>query len=111
MCAVLWRFQPDTAWPLLLAAVRDEYLLRPWDLPAAHWPDSPGLIGGRDRTAGGTWLAVRPAGPAVAALLNGTPLQSDPSGRTARPSRGGLPLAALADELPTAEQLRTYDTF
>ena len=111
MCTVLLRFQPDTDWPLLLAAVRDEYLLRPWDLPAAHWPDSPGLVGGRDRTAGGTWLAVRPDGPAVAALLNGVPLRSASSERPARPSRGGLPLAALTGELPTTAQLRTYDTF
>jgi uncharacterized protein with NRDE domain len=59
MCTVLLRFRPGRRWPLLVAAVRDEFLERPWDPPAAHWP-RPTIIGGRDRTAGGTWLAARP---------------------------------------------------
>ncbi len=75
MCTVLLRFQPDRPWPLLVAAVRDEFLERPWDPPAAHWPDAPAIVGGRDRAAGGTWLAVRlGTEPAVAALLNGVRL-------------------------------------
>jgi uncharacterized protein with NRDE domain len=106
MCTVLLRFQPDEAWPLLLAAVRDEFLERPWDPPGAHWPDEPSLIGGRDRLAGGTWLAVRTDRPAVAALLNGVRLPPLESG-AARPSRGGLPLAALTD--PTLRQREVPD--
>jgi transport and Golgi organization protein 2 len=73
MCTVLLRFDPDAAWPVLFAAVRDEFSDRPWDPPAEHWPDRPGLIGGRDREAGGTWLAVDPAGRSVTAVLNGRP--------------------------------------
>lgn len=81
-------------WPLLLAAVRDEFVDRPWDPPSAHWPDlAPGAVGGRDRVAGGTWLAVRREPPAVAAVLNGVMLALPETG--ARPTRGGLPLAAL----------------
>jgi len=103
MCTVLLRFRPDQPWPLLIAAVRDEFLERPWDPPAAHWPDTPAVIGGRDRTAGGTWLAVRAnsagaagtTGPAVAALLNGVRLPELEVGT--RPSRGRLPLTALTD--------------
>lgn len=94
MCTVLFRFQPDARWPLLLAAVRDEFVDRAWDPPAAHWgTEAPGVHGGRDRTAGGTWLAVRPDRPAVSALLNGARLPPPASG--VRPSRGSLPLAAL----------------
>lgn len=94
MCTVLLRFAPGTAWPVLLAAIRDEFVGRPWDPPAAHWPGTR-VVGGRDRVAGGTWLALRPGpDPAVAALLNGAPLAPPPDG--VRPSRGALPLAALA---------------
>ena len=39
----------------LLAANRDERLDRPWDPPAEWWPDRLGMVGGRDRDAGGTW--------------------------------------------------------
>ena len=105
MCTVLLRFRPDRAWPLLIAAVRDEFLERPWDPPAAHWPETPAIVGGRDRTAGGTWLAVRANSAdltapttresAVAALLNGVRLPALESGT--RPSRGKLPLTALTD--------------
>src|SRR5438105_167109 len=34
MCTVLLRFNPDSPWPVLLSAVRDEYLARPWQLLA-----------------------------------------------------------------------------
>ena len=44
---------------------------RAWRPPARHWPDHPGLIGGRDELAGGTWLALDPAAPRVACVLNG----------------------------------------
>ncbi|HLL65961.1 MAG TPA: NRDE family protein [Micromonosporaceae bacterium] len=110
MCTVLLRFAPGTRWPLLLAAVRDEFVGRPWDPPAAHWPDTR-YVGGRDRVSGGTWLAVRPGGPpAVAALLNGVRLPPPANG--VRHSRGDLPLAALAGApLPAGEELRRYDGF
>jgi hypothetical protein len=111
VCTVLFRFQPDADWPLLLAAVRDEFVDRAWDAPAAHWPtDAPGMIGGRDRTAGGTWLAVRPDRPAVSALLNGPRLPAV----GVRPSRGGLPLAALGVGLGgklDPASVRDYDGF
>jgi Transport and Golgi organisation 2 len=91
VCTVLLRFAPGENWPLLLAAVRDEFVERPWDPPAAFWANS--LVGGRDRVAGGTWLAVDPVAPAVAALLNGPrlPLMAE----AVRPSRGQLVLDVL----------------
>ncbi|MFC7481156.1 NRDE family protein [Luedemannella flava] len=88
MCTVLLRLDPAAAWPLLLLAVRDEYLGRPWDRPGRHWPALGGrLVGGRDSVSGGTWLAVDPAAPAVAAVLNGDRLPVPAAG--ARPTRGG----------------------
>jgi hypothetical protein len=111
VCTVLLRLNPDAAWPLLLAAVRDEFADRAWEAPAAHWVASaPGILGGRDRTAGGTWLAVRPDPPGVAAVLNGVRLGRPEYG--ARPSRGGLPLAALTSAVPLeADDLAGYDGF
>jgi hypothetical protein len=95
VCTVLLRLAPEQPWPVLLAAVRDEFLERAWDPPGRHWPASaPGLIGGRDRVGHGTWLAVRPTRPAASALLNGVRLPPPAFG--ARPTRGGLPLTVLA---------------
>lgn len=104
------RYAPGTRWPLLVAAVRDEFTDRAWDPPAAHWPGRhAGLVGGRDRTAGGTWLAVDPAAGAVAALLNGVYAPPPP---TLKHSRGALPLAALRGSVPPPEaELPGYDRF
>ena len=101
---------------MLLAAVRDEFLERAWDPPGRHWPASAAdLIGGRDRTGHGTWLAVRPggarqSGAAVAALLNGVRLPAPAYG--ARPTRGGLPLTVLAGGPDLdVDDLAGYDGF
>jgi uncharacterized protein with NRDE domain len=106
------RLDPGAAVPLILAAVRDEFADRPWDPPGPHWPDqAPGVIGGRDRLAGGTWLAVRAhQAPAVAALLNGVRLPLPAAGH--RPSRGALALQALTGAARlTAADLAGYDGF
>ncbi|EGO94617.1 NRDE family protein, partial [Acidiphilium sp. PM] len=58
MCSLILSFLPGDAWPVVIGANRDEMLARPWDPPAAHWPERPGVIAGRDRTAGGTWLGL-----------------------------------------------------
>jgi hypothetical protein len=56
--------QPGARRPgaLLMLGIRDEFVGRPWQPPARHWPGSP-LIGGLDEQAGGTWLAVHPELP------------------------------------------------
>ncbi|WP_027283606.1 NRDE family protein [Rubritepida flocculans] len=88
MCTVILLHRPGEAWPMLLAANRDERLDRRWDAPAAHWP---GLIGGRDAMAGGTWMAMNRAG-VVAAVLNRPGSLGPEAGKR---SRGELPLLAL----------------
>lgn len=92
MCTVILSRQPGAPWPLLLAANRDERLDRPWDPPAAHWPGAPGLVGGRDRMGGGSWMAVNAAG-VVATVLNRPGSLGPAEGKR---SRGELPLLALA---------------
>jgi Transport and Golgi organisation 2 len=114
MCTVVLSLEPGDRVPLLLLGVRDELTGRPWRPPARHWPGSP-LIGGLDEQAGGTWLALHPGVPRVAALLNGRGPQAD---QARRRSRGELPLligAAGGDGLkelaadPAA--LAAYDPF
>lgn len=113
MCTVLLRLDPGAPWPVLLGAIRDEFADRGWDPPAAHWAERwPGLLGGRDRTAGGTWLAVDPdpARPAAAALLNGVRRPAPTEG--ARPTRGTLALEALASgRVPSRDEVAAYDGY
>lgn len=91
MCTVVILRRPGHAWPVILGANRDERLDRAWDPPAAWWPDRPRAVGGRDRDAGGTWMAANAAG-VVAAVLN----RPGSLGRAAgKRSRGELPLLAL----------------
>ncbi|NYI93971.1 hypothetical protein HNR12_000248 [Streptomonospora nanhaiensis] len=123
MCTVIVGFDPEKSTPVVIAALRDEMLDRAWRPPAAHWPDHPGLVGGRDEREGGTWLAAGtgadPAdGPRVAALLNGIPPgAASPTDTVVPPdlrlSRGRLPLLAAESgklDLPP-EDLRRYEPF
>ena len=66
MCLVLFAFQPDSLRPLVVAANRDEFYARPAK-SAHYWPgnnraDPAHLLGGRDLSAGGTWLGVSTKG-------------------------------------------------
>jgi uncharacterized protein with NRDE domain len=92
MCTLL--IARDVVLPrsVLLAANRDENPGRPTDPPLVL-SDSPRIAGGRDRLAGGTWLAVR-EGPAAVALLNRR--DASGSGRAAQRSRGLLTLDVAA---------------
>ena len=93
----------------MIGAIRDEFADRAWDPPARHW-DGPAahLVGGRDRAAGGTWLAVDPQRPAVAALLNG--LRRPPPEDGPRPTRGDLALQILTTGALPAD-LSRFDRF
>jgi hypothetical protein len=106
MCTAILSIQPGA--PALLAGVRDELIDRAWQPPDWHWPDYPGLVGGRDLLAGGTWLALAPEARRVACVLNGRGRMA-PAG--SRRSRGVLPLqAALKGKLERAG-LADFDPF
>src|SRR5262249_29501637 len=68
MCTLILGVEVVASGSVLLAANRDEDPARPADPPGVL-SESPRLVGGRDRRAGGTWLAVRER-RAVVALLN-----------------------------------------
>lgn len=93
---------------VLLAGVRDEFVARSWEPPARHWPEHPGLIGGRDLTAGGTWLAVFPEARRTACVLNG---RGTPAPAASRTSRGVLPLQAAAEGKLAQPRMADFDPF
>jgi hypothetical protein len=95
MCTLLLGRDVSAKGEILIAANRDEDPARPSDPPAVLL-ESPRLVGGRDRVAGGTWLALRTEPRAVTMLLNRPPIPGAPP--PAR-SRGLLVLdvAAAAD--------------
>ena len=63
MLAILYRVAKNT--PILLAANREESLLRPTQFPKIQ-PGTPRIVCGTDKQAGGTWLGVNQFGLMVA---------------------------------------------
>lgn len=91
MCLIAWRTAPASAWPLVLAANRDEFHARPalalhrWEAEAGPEAEAPGtsapetggrpatiVMAGKDVLGGGTWLGLAsgPTGLKVAMLTN-----------------------------------------
>jgi transport and Golgi organization protein 2 len=112
MCTLIISLDDRARWPVLVASTRDEFRSRPWDPPAEWWAEEhPGVIGGRDREAGGSWLAVDPSQRRLAVVLN----RIEPTGLSDREahSRGELPLLAAAggSEAIAAHDLRLVRPF
>ena len=82
-----------------LLAVRDEDPQREWDALGEWWPSQPGVIGIRDRRAGGAWLAADPTSRRLAVLLNRADVLDLPDELAV--SRGTLALASVAGASPT----------
>lgn len=68
MCLIFIAYEAHPRYPLVVAANRDEFYRRP-DLPAAFWPEGPGLLAGKDLQQGGTWMGITTEGR-FAALTN-----------------------------------------
>ena len=94
MCLIVFSVKQHPAFPLVVAANRDEFFRRP--TAAMDWWHSEtagrDVLAGRDLQSGGTWLAVDEDG-AIAAVTN----VREGSQVTGAHSRGELPLMALAD--------------
>ncbi|MFB4318574.1 NRDE family protein [Actinomadura sp. 21ATH] len=108
MCTAIVSVDPSSPVPVILVGVRDEFTARSWDPPARHWPDRPRLVGGRDRRAGGTWLAADPVAVRAATVLNARgPMPPEET----RLSRGELPLRVAADGKLGRIDLPRFDPF
>ncbi|MCW9033993.1 MAG: NRDE family protein [Rhodospirillales bacterium] len=103
MCTVIILRRPGHAWPLLIAANRDEMQGRPSQAPARHWPDRSDVTAGLDELAGGTWMAINEYG-VVSAILNRRNSLGPEDGFR---SRGEIPLEAVdhADASVSVEAL------
>jgi len=100
MCLILFAHHAHPAYPLVVAANRDEWFRRP-TAPAGFWPDAPEVLAGRDLEQRGTWLGVTRSGR-FAALTN----YRDPAAnRPGAPSRGALVSAFLRSQVPPDEYL------
>jgi uncharacterized protein with NRDE domain len=95
VCLAVFAIDVHPHFRLVVASNRDEYHDRPAE-PAHWWPS--GILAGRDRRAGGTWLGVTARGR-WAVVTNFREGVRAPPGA---PSRGALVVNALADPRPTA---------
>lgn len=99
VCTVVIDVAPSPGAGARLLAVRDEDPDRPWDDLGEWWPDAhPGVIGIRDRRAGGAWLAADPAAGRLAVLLNRADVVDLP--QDGARSRGSLALESVAGRSP-----------
>ena len=88
MCLAALAFDPDHRYPWVIVSNRDEYFDRA-ALPMAWWSPAAGaapLLGGRDLSAGGTWLGLNAAGR-LALVTN---VREPGRNRPGLPSRGDL---------------------
>lgn len=95
MCLIVFSVRQHPAFPLVVAANRDEFFRRPTATMDWWYSETAGrdVLAGRDLLSGGTWLAVDGAGQvsAVTNVREGTQAQG-------AHSRGELPLMALAED-------------
>ena len=101
MCTVVVRVPSAENEPVTFLAVRDEDPGRAWDPLGAWWPERPGVVGVRDRRAGGAWLAADPDAGRLAVVLNREGSPDLPEHEIL--SRGRLPLDALAPDQSAGE--------
>jgi len=98
MCLILIALNQRPDYPLVLAANRDEYFRR-FTREAAYWEDAPGVLGGRDLEAGGSWLGVTRDGR----IAN---VREPPLKKTGLESRGRLVADYLIDRIGPEPYLR-----
>lgn len=106
MCLILVGWQVHPAYPLVVAANRDEFHARP-TASAAFWDEDAQVFGGRDLEAGGTWLGATRDGR-FAAVTN----VREPGAAKGKRSRGELTARFLLEKqaaLAYAEALTPDD--
>ena len=101
MCLVLAAWKEHSEFPLIVAANRDEFHVRPTE-PAHQWD---GITAGRDLESGGTWLGVTAAGR-FAAVTN---YREDRPKAAGDLSRGALVTGFLQSATSPREYLESLD--
>lgn len=99
MCLILFALDSHPEYPFVFAGNRDEFYERP-TAPASFWEQSPHILAGRDRKAGGTWLGITRNGH-WATVTNVRDQRPPLNGA---PSRGAL----VADYLRAEPRPETY---
>lgn len=99
MCLILFAYQVHPAYPLIMAANRDEFYDRA-TAPATFWEDEPHVLAGRDLEKSGTWMGVTRTGR-FAAITN---YRAPDQNRSDVKSRGFL----VSDYLIGADNPRAY---
>ena len=85
MCLIAFAWQAHADYPLVVVGNRDEFYNRP--AQSAHfWEEQPQIFGGRDLSAGGTWMAVALNGRFAAVTNYRDPQNLNPQAK----SRGAL---------------------
>ena len=102
MCLILIAWQAHPAFPLVVAANRDEFHARR-SASVDFWPDHPDLLAGRDLEAGGTWLGTNRSGRFAALTNYRAPALQKPDA----PSRGQLVTDFLTGDLAIDAYLDT----
>lgn len=101
MCLIVLSWQQHRAYPLILAANRDEFYARPSE-PLHWWPDA-GILAGRDLEGGGTWMGLSRDGK-FAAVTN---VRDPRAHRPEAPSRGRLVTDYLVGNAPPSDYVES----
>lgn len=104
MCLVVLAIGQSPDYPLILLGNRDEFHARP-TADAEWWSDKPGVVGGRDLEAGGSWLALHRGGR-FATVTNYRDAESPAAGLK---SRGHLVTDYLEGDVTPRDFLLTID--
>ncbi|MCF8111770.1 MAG: NRDE family protein [Desulfobacteraceae bacterium] len=101
MCLIAIAIDSHPAFPLIIAANRDEFYNRP-TRPLEFWQENPDILAGQDLQGGGTWLGVTRKGK-IGAVTN----FREPASLVSRgeESRGRLVKDYLEGDMPPAEYL------
>src|SRR5690606_8793589 len=99
MCLIFLSVDDHPDYKLMVVANRDEFYHRKTQ-PAHFWHDAPGLLGGRDQEAGGTWMGIHKSGRISMVTNYRDPHKINPQA----PSRGHL----VSDFLQTEDDVLSY---
>jgi uncharacterized protein with NRDE domain len=109
MCTIIYNISPNSDFPFIMLANRDEFLERE-AAPMSWWQtNSEGLpvLSGKDIQAGGTWLAINEEGKIAAVTNVRDPKYFNDAGK--KLSRGKLPLDWVSGNKTALEMTSELD--